>query len=252
MKLFVFGWLFMFSRFQSFNPMKRIASVVLKHYENLLANGKPVKEEDFTVMAAFVAKITPSSSTSSSKPIYKVISLATGTKCVGEVLIDGHGYILPDSHAEVLARKGLVRFLLSNAIGLTRDASLQDNESLPLMKTNQITEISAPFKLKPNWSFYLYVSDNPCGDSSIYPTKNGDLSFTGAKLAQEYNNNNNQEIDNNNINIFRNENGLVIEKDNQLLGEVRTKSTRSDIIHPTNSMSCSDKVCRWKHIGIQG
>ena len=225
---------------------KDLATVVLDHYDKLLANGKPVKDEEFTVMAAFVAKITTkvdeNGLESHTQPILKVISMATGTKCVGEVLIDGKGYIIPDSHAEVLARKALVRYLLYSIIALVRDPKLQDKADFPLMKIEERDSLF-PFKIKPTWQFYLFVSDNPCGDACIYSTRTGELAFTGAKLSHAHNLNEQ---------AFLNENGLVIEPSDQLLGECRTKSTRSDIAHPTSSMSCSDKICRWRHVGLQG
>ena len=44
-------------------------------------------------------------------PLLKVISLASGTKCVNGVQISLQGQTVNDCHAEVLARRGFVRFL---------------------------------------------------------------------------------------------------------------------------------------------
>jgi hypothetical protein len=43
----------------------------------------------------------------------QVVSLATGTKCIGGEYISLQGLSVNDSHAEVLARRGFLRFLFS-------------------------------------------------------------------------------------------------------------------------------------------
>lgn len=237
---------------------------VLELYQNELSqNGKPQNIEEFTVLAAIIAKIDPVDTgkvlkdDGSGNGLIKVISLATGTKCVGEEIIDKEGHIIHDSHAEVIARRGFLRYLLELLLLLETTPSLEEEFLCPLMRKNP-ESLKEGYKIKRNWSFYLYISDSPCGDACIYPSISGEMCFTGAKLAAmiedrpcpHYDLPSSKALSS--IEISQKDNGLIVEKDQQLIGPARTKSSRSDTQHPTNSMSCSDKICRWLHLGLQG
>ena len=106
----------------------KIAAATYACYSSLPSNGRPNEARsphEFTVVASFVATI-PNASASETKDSmqkeglgmkdeYVVVSLATGTKCIGSALereTSATGCLLHDSHAEVLARRGLIIYLL--------------------------------------------------------------------------------------------------------------------------------------------
>jgi tRNA-specific adenosine deaminase 1 len=130
-----------------------VAECALKHYENNITKGKPKDETEWTVYAAIVAQ---------RQARLWVISAATGTKCTAR---RQDGFVLHDGHAEVLARRGLMRVLwlelrekLGNSWEYTRDES--KDESL-LEEENELKR----FKLCSDIRLHLYISDSPCGDA---------------------------------------------------------------------------------------
>ena len=214
-----------------------ITDAVLSLFHLLPAKGKPALNQvsEFTVLAAIVAVIDTSDGYRSF-----VISIATGTKCIGndELNKNTSGCLLHDSHAEVLTRRGFNMYLLNCIrflIGCSSDD--QGDYNFCALQWNRDSQLA---QLKPGWKFYLYSSDSPCGSSSMYCVKSFNssttlfLNSTGAKPIK---------------NTF----GHPMETCCSL-GELRTKSGRSDILSSrrTTSMSCSDKVSRWFHLGLQG
>ena len=101
-----------------------IAQAVFDTYIKLPAGGKPRNTEEFTVLAGIVASFPRKNEaiSDSNNNEHLTISLATGTKCIGSELAarDKEGRLLRDSHAEVLARRGLLRNLLITAKDLMR------------------------------------------------------------------------------------------------------------------------------------
>ncbi|CAM9548413.1 unnamed protein product [Ectocarpus sp. 4 AP-2014] len=92
----------------------RVASAVVQQFDNLKPRGKPQGKE-WTVLAGIVAQDTRTEcctevagANSSSCSCLRVVSLATGNKCVGTDKIPDDGSVVHDSHAEVLARRALL------------------------------------------------------------------------------------------------------------------------------------------------
>jgi len=178
----------------------QIASCALDHYHTQLTKkAKPKPGEEWTVFAAIVAFHRVDNR-------MWVISSATGTKCTAQRHND---LILHDSHAEVLARRGFIRILLSeimkNNSGNTDDGKniISCSHNLLIESTNcgdegfnnakiESTPKGKQYQLDPNIGIHFYISDSPCGDASIYRipstfdmaknSNNNGILYTGAKV----------------------------------------------------------------------
>ncbi|CAM9784907.1 unnamed protein product [Ectocarpus sp. 12 AP-2014] len=119
----------------------RIASAVVEQFDNLKPRGKPQGKE-WTVLAGVVAQDTRrecctamAGANSSPCSCLRVVSLATGNKCVGRDKIPDDGSVVHDSHAEVLARRALLLRLwrelhlrVSSTAGRQQDATVGERK----------------------------------------------------------------------------------------------------------------------------
>ena len=135
----------------------------------------------------------------------QVISLATGSTCLDETTLANfdHGSALHDCHAEVLARRGLIRFFAEQI----KHAHQQHSSIFEYDATTHKCH------LREKITFHMYISALPCGDACLQQPSN----------ALRY-------------------------KQGQTEG-TQVASTQS-CVHPIKS--CSDKICRWNVLGVQG
>ncbi|GMH84428.1 hypothetical protein TrST_g2118 [Triparma strigata] len=237
-----------------------IDTCVNELYSSLPNRGKPPSSTgEWTVLSAIVCH------NETSKGLH-VVSLATGSKCCGPGLIKefGGGRVLHDSHAEVLARRGLIYAILREI--LDGSSSLRR----PLLASK------SPPTLNPALSFHLYISESPCGDAAIYPLVDttNTTNFTGAKIVSSHvstaaaanttaattttttttattttTNNNHTQLKTSSDQIT-----LTREPEEQTLSSLRLKSGRSNLQPSQRSLShsCSDKILRWCTLGLLG
>uniref|UniRef100_A0A3Q0RSN1 tRNA-specific adenosine deaminase 1 n=1 Tax=Amphilophus citrinellus TaxID=61819 RepID=A0A3Q0RSN1_AMPCI len=90
----------------------------------------------------------------------EVVSLGTGTKCIGQTSMSPSGDVLNDSHAEVIARRGCVRYLIQELRG-----AVSGRGSSVFCAADE----RGKWRLRPGVSFLLFSSHTPCGDASIIP-----------------------------------------------------------------------------------
>ncbi|XP_008852938.1 double-stranded RNA-specific adenosine deaminase isoform X1 [Nannospalax galili] len=167
-----------------------------------------------------------------------VVSLGTGNRCVKGDSLSLKGETVNDCHAEIISRRGFIRFLYSE-----------------LMKYNQHTAKNSIFELarggeklqiKKTVSFHLYISTAPCGDGALFDKSCSDRAV--------------ESTDSRHYPVFENpKQGKLRTKVENGEGTIPVES--SDIV-PTwdgirlgerlRTMSCSDKILRWNVLGLQG
>lgn len=227
------------------NFADKIAKLCIDKYKSLKKTGKP-RDTEWTVLSGIVLK---------NEHCLKVVSLATGTKCLSsKELINTNlydiGSRLSDSHAEVLTRRAFLRYLydqLDQLLCLNKSEVFQFNE-------NVIEFINGV-------SFHFYASHTPCGDCSIVPkfkkqdneTRDDDGHRLPKILKLDETVFEDEKIVVNDFveDIHRTGAKCVATEKNQDLhlpgvnyhttGPLRTKPGRGD---PTLSLSCSDKISK--------
>ncbi|EOA37557.1 hypothetical protein CARUB_v10011834mg [Capsella rubella] len=218
-----------------------VSEKVVSAYMSLPKKGKPQGRE-VTVLSAFLV----SSPSQSQNP--EVIALGTGTKCVSRSLLSPRGDIVNDSHAEVVARRALMRLFYSE---IQRMQLTSDNEAKRQRRESSILESADPsrpgevkYKLKSGCQLHLYISQLPCGyastSSPLYALKNIPSTHIDDALLVRGSSGHSDVLEIGNSNKG---NG------SQVTDMVQRKPGRGET---TLSVSCSDKIARWNVLGVQG
>ncbi|NXG55944.1 DSRAD deaminase, partial [Hemiprocne comata] len=169
-----------------------------------------------------------------------VVSVGTGNRCVKGEELSLKGETVNDCHAEIIARRGFVRFLYSEL--------MKYDPSNPSSADGSIFEPAGGnrLKIKSSVTFHLYISTAPCGDGALFDKSCSDqASVVGQTQHQP---------------LFENpKQGKLRTKVENGEGTIPVES--SDIV-PTwdgiqhgerlRTMSCSDKILRWNVLGLQG
>ena len=203
------------------------AGAALAAWRALPRTGKPNPGEG-AVLAAFAVSAPPppggAGAGAGAGPL-RAVALGTGNKCLGGSLRARE--LVSDSHAEVVARRALLRWVLGE-IERGEDERRQAPEAAfdsPLERA-----ATGRWRMRPGFSLHLYVSQTPCGDCSVL----GAAQTTGAKIITA---------------ATAPPAAGEVEKGTPAAGRLRRKPGRGDA---TLSMSCSDKIAKWCVLGLQG
>jgi tRNA-specific adenosine deaminase 1 len=138
----------------------QVAALCYCKYMNLPKTGKPKAEREWTHVAGIVKVDNwhKDFKCSSNMPM-DVVALGTGSKCIGKSKMSLKGDVLNDSHAEVMARRGFLRYLYHQVLVTYRTGS---SEIFKCFSGGKCV-------IKDNITFHFFTSHVPCGDASIIP-----------------------------------------------------------------------------------
>ncbi|XP_058862242.1 double-stranded RNA-specific adenosine deaminase [Acipenser ruthenus] len=182
------------------------------------------------ILATFVMKI-------GEEHLGTVVSMGTGNRCVKGEELSLKGDTVNDCHAEIISRRGFIRFLYSELLKYD-----------PASNEGSIFEPSegGKVRVKKGITFHLYISTAPCGDGALFDKSCSDLPAPQGSCQHQP--------------LFENiKQGKLRTKVENGEGTIPVES--SDIV-PTwdgiqhgerlRTMSCSDKMLRWNVLGLQG
>jgi len=126
---------------------------------------KPPSKQ-FTILASFYL----TRQINCSKTNFKLISLTTGTKCTPAAKYSPRGELLHDTHAEVLARRGAVRWLMEEIKRMNTADLAHISDWLTVTESGILSDSddNPPYCLRPGVSLHMYVSTLPCRSVSYF------------------------------------------------------------------------------------
>jgi hypothetical protein len=262
---------------------EKVKDAVLQLYFSsgkITKNGKPEKQKnEFTLLAGFVVEEMCEKEFEKTSSTFRCVALGTGTKCIPNAKRRKDGCVLCDSHAEVIARRALVKWMHEEISKASTSTIVAPSQKSAFIRDAQ-TEM---FQLKGNVKLHFFISQPPCGDASVFSAKvkekeeqeeqedddddkekernstvreevrgkglkrrktggvtNGQPGVTGAKVVA---------LSDDADDGARYKVDAEFGVSEQETSRCRIKPGRGDL---TSSMSCSDKIAKWIMLGFQG
>ncbi|CAH1802225.1 unnamed protein product [Owenia fusiformis] len=195
------------------------------------------------ILATFIIKRTPNDDG-------EVVAMGTGNTCITGDRLSMDGRTLNDCHAEVIARRSLLRYLLKE-LKMFYEGSI-------VHSIFEEKEGTTKLGLKEHISFHLYISKAPCGDAALFsprqenPLSDADLELMNSGAHYPTFQHDTQGNLRTKIELgAENEDGegtIPVDKSRPYI------QTWDGIMHGERlrTMSCSDKLLRWNVLGLQG
>ncbi|XP_060559029.1 uncharacterized protein LOC132719290 isoform X2 [Ruditapes philippinarum] len=169
-----------------------------------------------------------------------LVSLGTGNRCITGQQLSLQGNTVNDSHAEIITRRGFLRFLYKRLM------EFDPNRPHPMLEKSPRGKL----QIRPNISFHLYISTAPCGDGALFSPR--DVESAKAPLDTRIRPPHEPTFSSNVQGLLRTK---VEGGEGTIPVEPGFKVQTFDGIQRgerLRTMSCTDKVCRWNVVGLQG
>ncbi|ELT91961.1 hypothetical protein CAPTEDRAFT_183692 [Capitella teleta] len=166
----------------------------------------------------------------------KVICIGTGNRCITGTYMSLEGATVNDCHAEVITRRCFMRFLYHQLLNYSRGDTILCPGS-----GNRL-------RIKDQCSLHLYISTAPCGDGALFSPRDSNTQSSEPVQNSVHKPTFTSKVQ-----------GILRTKVESGEGTIPIEE---DFVSPTwdgilrgerlRTMSCSDKVCRWNVLGMQG
>ena len=156
-----------------------------------------------------------------------IVSLGAGSKSIGGASLTKEGNKVHDCHAEVLARRGLIRFLYSQL-----EEIKSGNHKLSIFEKK-----NDRYALRNDVSFHLYISKPPCGDASVFGLHENHQNRKRRGIAR--------------VTPADGEGAIHISwppEEDKTFDQFTSHEGRARL----HKMCCSAKIARWNVTGVQG
>lgn len=172
----------------------------------------------------------------------EVISFGTGTRTASGDLLDLKGEVVYDSHAEIIARRGLKMFLYQE-LQVYYDGG---DEVETIFEANEDNQ-GLTLRVKKSIKFHLYISTAPCGDGAQFSRLDSENRLPPPPGSPHVPTNNGKSQGVLRTKMEGGEGTIPIGPETQ-------PQTWDGIIQGgrLRTMSCSDKIGSWNVLGLQG